>query len=105
MRDRPENARIAALYRTIPKNFDDIDVGTSNGTLDLTKYRGQFIFLKALTVDVFVLLGKSIDTPGAGFPISTLDPAPQEFLVESTDPTVTLNHRAASACKLRIFYD
>lgn len=105
MKDRPENARMAALYRTIPKNFDDIPVGTTNGTADLTKYRGQYIYLKALTADVFVLLGTSIASAGAGFPIGVNDGAPQEFLVESTDPTVTLNHRAASACTLRIFYD
>jgi hypothetical protein len=105
MKDRPEIARLAALYRTIPKDFVDISVGTSDGTFDLSPYGGRFIFLKALTADVNILLGKAIATQGAGFPIGVNDPAPQEFLIDSSDLTNTLHHRAASACTLRIYYD
>ncbi|HEX5658089.1 MAG TPA: hypothetical protein VFX59_12880, partial [Polyangiales bacterium] len=72
MKDKPELARSAAVHRTIPRDFVDISVGTSNGVTDLGVYAGQYIFLKALTVDVNVLLGKAIATQGAGFPIGFL---------------------------------
>jgi hypothetical protein len=100
------NALNGAVHRTIPKRFTDVSVTSSNGTQSLATFAGQWIYMRAITADVTIRLGtgNTIANTGEGYVLGVNDTAIHEFFVDSGGELV-LNHRAGSACTLRILHD
>lgn len=105
-KQNPELARTTGEHRTIPKKFTDVSVTAASGTLDLKPFAGQYVWLKALTLDVTIKLGagNTIANAGEGLVLSASDTSYGEFFIDPTDD-MTLNHRAAGAATLRILSD
>lgn len=102
-KNAPETAKMAAIFRTIPKNRTVVSVTAANAQLDLTPYAGQYIWLQALTLQVEILLGTTpLGAVPSGFPLKTTDPLFEVF-VDQND-ALALQHRSSGAASLVIYH-
>lgn len=101
-----ELAENAALHRTIPKKHADIPVTAANGQASLGAFTGQYIYLRAITLDVTIKLGSgnTIAAAGEGALIRVDATMDQEYFVDPSDDLV-LNHRSTGAATLRVLHD
>lgn len=114
----PEQAKHAAMFRTIPDSVLSVSVSGTAGTVDLNAVTatdgpdvanpqsllGKYIYLFAIGLDVTIIRKASGVTAGVGFPILA-GQAPQEMFVDRSADIKTLVHRSTGAATLLIMWD
>lgn len=99
-KSKPEVAALGAVHKTIPTTRATASVSTSSATLDLTPYAGKWIWLRAITADVTILLAGSVSAAGSGYVLTTAA-GHVDFYVDPDD-SLTMAHIAGSAATLEI---
>ncbi len=90
---KPELAQRGAIYREIPQFRFPFAVTAAVSTIDLTQFAGQWVWIKARTLDITVLRNTTPAlTLGAGFVIGAAD----AYLEIHIDPDGTLSMQAIS---------
>lgn len=93
-----------AVFKTIPKNRTTVSVTTSKAEASLASYVGKWIWLRAITGDITLLLGtQAAMTAGQGYVLKTTADH-VDFFVDPADTTV-LSHIAGAAVTLEILHD
>ena len=90
-------------YRTIPKNVATVAVTASSAsTGSVAAYLGQYVWLRAVTLDITIALGARTVVAGQGLVIPTDQYV--EVYVDPGDDTV-LSHISTGNATLVVLYD
>lgn len=96
----------AQALRTIPKARVPISVSVLAGSASLAAYKGKFVYLEAITLDVTIMRGSDEVALVAGEGVKVRKDATryEEFFVDPNDPDMTLTHISTGAATLVIHY-
>ena len=105
-KNNPEIAKMGALFRTMPRKKAEVAVTTSPVyNASLSAYLGKWVWLRAITADITVLLGdQTADsfTAGKGLIVPTTDQI--ELFIDKGDVAV-FSHVSTASATLLILYD